>query len=543
MDRRTFIKRGLVSVAAAGAGYWAAGVIGDRTVPARPFTLPTPRAPTWSRLSRLVDGRRRGAYPVHSILLPSGDVLMIGGAADTFFEFLFDPSNSHSIITVESLPLPLKEPSDYLECAGHAYLADGRLLLAGGSRSKGGEKGLNYSLLFDPAGERWTRINHDMAGGARWYPAVTRLADSRLLITSGFFDFGENVNRSVEVFDPLAVDSKANPWTELISDGDNEWKIEPTGEDYTHVFLLRRPVRVQGHRREVALVGKTGVVHLLNYTDSFTDPNDRFAVRPNGRRPGPDLEMLADAASSVLLSDGRIMVVGGSSDTTVQQRADIYDPGEDTWESIDTGIGRRYPTAVLLPDDTVLVINGEEPRGSNGDPRAPQVINPSTGAVTIDRRWPDDDVRGYHNTALLLLDGRVLIGGGSGNEKTTPNNERTDVRYYSPRYLSTPSLRPQIIHAPREMFYGEPYAVRYANGPVHRATLIALGASTHSFDQNQRFIELFNGESAVDKLVLRGPADAFVAPPGDYMLFLGKRVAETSMPVEVPSVAHVVRVV
>ena len=84
--------------------------------------------------------------------------------------------------------------------------------------------------------------------------------------------------------------------------------------------------------------------------------------------------------------------------------------------------------------------------------------------------------------------------------------------------------------------------VEYSNGPVHRVTLVALGAMTHCFDQNQRFVELFDGESTEGELAVTGPADGFAAPPGDYLLFLLRRTGEGADALEVPSVARVVRV-
>ena len=116
---------------------------------------------------------------------------------------------------------------------------------------------------------------------------MTRLPDSRLLVTSGFFDFGEDVNRSVELFDPAAHDAGTSPRTELISDDANESQIEPTGEDYTQAFVLPAPVELDGHQRQVAMFGKTGVVHFLDYEGEFTDPNDCFATAPNSSRPAP----------------------------------------------------------------------------------------------------------------------------------------------------------------------------------------------------------------------------------------------------------------
>jgi hypothetical protein len=72
--------------------------------------------------------------------------------------------------------------------------------------------------------------------------------------------------------------------------------------------------------------------------------------------------------------------------------------------------------------------------------------------------------------------------------------------------------------------------------------MLALGAVTHFFDQNLRFAELFDGESGSGVLVINGPLNASVAPPGDYLLFALRRVRAAGEMMEVPSVARVVRV-
>ena len=171
LDRRGFLLGGAAFVAL-GGGLWAlyrqladADATGDGA--------PVPDVRTgdpqqgWSELTSLVDGKGRGAYAVHAILLASGEVLVIGGAATDFFEFLLDPTASGPKATVVPLKLPMEQRLDYLECAGHAYLVDGRLLIAGGSRTDGdeNEQGLAYAVLFDPADGSWTRMEEEMAGG------------------------------------------------------------------------------------------------------------------------------------------------------------------------------------------------------------------------------------------------------------------------------------------------------------------------------------------------------------------------------------------
>jgi hypothetical protein len=66
-------------------------------------------------------------------------------------------------------------------CAGHAFLPDGRLLVAGGHASD--FHGIPDANLFDPLSGAWTAAP-PMARG-RWYPTATTLADGRLLVLAG----------------------------------------------------------------------------------------------------------------------------------------------------------------------------------------------------------------------------------------------------------------------------------------------------------------------------------------------------------------------
>src|SRR5262249_14201812 len=113
-----------------------------------------------------------------------------------------------------------------------------------------------------------------------------------------------------------------------------------------------------------------------------------------------------------------------------------------TWRTKDTGIGRRNGASVLLPDGKVLLVNGWDEEGRlPGDRKRPQVLDPKTLAVDTFGAWHDDSrERGYHSFALLLKDGRVLIGGGiyprvDGVEIASIGCERTDVRIYEPANL------------------------------------------------------------------------------------------------------------
>jgi hypothetical protein len=149
--------------------------------------------------------------------------------------------------------------------------------------------------------------------------------------------------------------------------------------------------------------------------------------------------------------------------------------------------------------------------------------------------------RMYHSSALLVPDGRVLsMGGGHrGAVADQPVSE-----YFVPRYSAFPNApRPWIQWgdpgdvgptAKPLLAYGGVLEVDVIGPPPARFTVVRLGASTHGFDQDQRFLEL-SFDQANGGYAIQGPSDGAEAPPGHYMLFAVSAAGQ-------PSVGRYVRV-
>ncbi|CAN6320613.1 unnamed protein product [Urochloa humidicola] len=159
----------------------------------------------------------------------------------------------------------------------------------------------------------------------------------------------------------------------------------------------------------------------------------------------------------------------------------------------------------------------------------------------------------YHSSAVLLRDGRLLVGGSnphiyynfSGVEFPT----ELSLEAFSPEYLdaSNDMLRPRILDpsptgAAASVSYGATLALRFsvpasarrrrggaAGGGLGEVavTMVAPSFTTHSFAMNQRLLFLEVGKAAA----VRGrlgtynvsatmPATAVLAPPGYYMVFV-----------------------
>lgn len=500
------------------------------------------------------DGKPAGGWvvtPIHATLLTDGNLLISGwgrrdlnncgpgGRRKNSTSFVLNPNSlpSGGILQVQ----PIHEAqeattADVLYCAGHSPLADGRILHTGGARYQnlGGDKelevGLNYSRLFSPATSTFTRVAEPMLGGAdmtgmAWYPTNTRLPDGRVMVVGGFsrccdLKFS---NRTLQTFDPLAFDQGQNPWTLIASHGAVPAAVDPAIRDYIHSFLLMRPVVIDGLERQMAFMGASGKIIYAN-TDAATPEHLRFVAASNGQRA---FNTAGWDSTAALVASGEIMRAGGTDDNNTAQRIDLYQPATSKSRSIDTGIGRRNASSLLLPDGTLLLINGgTDDRHYAGDRRRPQLLNIETGSVTTLDPWSEDTLeRGYHNFAILLKDGRVLLGGGIAHSGDI-GCERSDVRIYSPPYLSK-GVRPAIRNAPaltQMIAGGTALTLSYSGETLKSAArggvvLMAVGSTTHSFDQNQRYVKLAYRQSG-KTLIITPPASTQLAPPGDYILYL-----------------------
>ncbi len=178
---------------------------------------------------------------------------------------------------------------------------------------------------------------------------------------------------------------------------------------------------------------------------------------------------------------------------------------------------RHWPTSTVLPDGDVLVTGGSRDNNGNGGyVTNAEIWNPDTGKwTTVD--VPYEHARLYHSTALLLPDGRIMIGGGGA---PGPRNY-TDVEYYSPSYLfdgDQPAERPVITEAPNKIGYNGTFDVS-TPGTVSRVTLVRNGSVTHGFNNDQNFQDLTFTQGS-GSITIDAPQDGTYAPPGAYMLFV-----------------------
>ncbi|MBW3605875.1 MAG: DUF1929 domain-containing protein [Actinobacteria bacterium] len=433
---------------------------------------------------------------LHAIVLPNGKVLTYGitdGRPSYGFNYdVWDPTRGLGAGSHTTLPVQTKTN---LFCSAQTVLSSGDVLITGGEENgaPGGafNDGVNDVNLFDPVGNSLTRLG-DAMSYARWYPTATTLPNGEVLVHGGRDETGSST-LVPEIY------SQVNGWRRLPGAasegvyGSGRWWyprswVAPDG----NVFIVTKDDRGMW---------------------SF-DPRGRGRATRLGTYPGPSTDNRTPAAmfdvGKILLTqrNGAASVVditGATPKVTRTQSLDSY---------------RAWSDATVLADGQVLVSGGAS-RNQQLEYATNQVEiwNPETG------RWRTgpaaSKARLYHSTSILLPDGSVLTAGGGPPGPVTNLN----AEIYYPPYLFAQDGSGQLAQRPRimsvgEVGYGTALPVRVADaGRVSKIAMIRTGSVTHSFDMDQRFMELDFTQSG-DQLTVRGPRNANVAPPGRYLLFV-----------------------
>jgi Domain of unknown function (DUF1929) len=138
----------------------------------------------------------------------------------------------------------------------------------------------------------------------------------------------------------------------------------------------------------------------------------------------------------------------------------------------------------------------------------------------------------YHSEALLLPDARVVVLGGGRFNNVNETTDQPSAEFFEPPYLFK-GPRPAIGSAPSTLSYGQNFVVQTPDAArIAKVSLIRYGAVTHAFNMGQHFVPL-SFSVGTGSLTITAPANAQLAPPGYYMLFL----VDTN---GIPSVAAIV---
>lgn len=403
---------------------------------------------------------------VHSQMLPTGKVMFY---SYTDGPFLWDPATAGIS--------PAAPAGFNLFCTGHSFLPDGRLFVAGGHIEN--NVGLPNSSIYNPFTNTWT--DEPLMNAGRWYPTNTTLPNGDVLVVSGDIDRTVWVNTLPQVFQ-LA----SGTWRDLTS-AQLALPLYPT------MFVAPN-----------GRVFNAGPQQTTRYLDTSGTGAWTFVADNNYG--------LRDYGPAVMYDVGKILIVGGGDPPTATAEVIDLQAATPRWRNVaPMSVARRQHNATLLPDGTVFVSGGSSgPGWDNAD--APvlgtELWNPANETWTP--LAPMTQYRGYHSTALLLPDGRVVSSGGD-------NHPSAEV--FSPPYLFK-GARPSITSAPSAWSYGQQLDIQTPDAAsITAVNLIRLSAVTHTFNQDQRIVRLpFTAGSGV--LHATAPSNRNLAPPGPYMLFV-----------------------
>ncbi len=527
-----------------------------------------------------------GILAVHAALLPTGThgrIVYFGGRVDDtrVYEYADPPSQAQVLSTVPPAPQPvdwqpvtdltsLHEPNAF--CSGHAFLADGRLLVAGGHLELYAPDGLQIEAppeddpvhphggmawggerrcsLFAPRAGVWrvaAPLRPDPAGndesGGRWYPTLVTLGAGDVIAVGGHPDRREEYpgpppgNRHSNNT-PERYNATADEWVLLASDPPTEDQVTAaTGEflyDYQRTHLLPdgrvffvNPVRGKNrvYRPNFATFSGGKVVDLV----SGGTPADAVYLDTGFAR-------YTSVLLPLLHQEGyrpRVLLFGGET----AFRIDL-DDASPQWQP--TG-GRDWSAAppvrsfvcpVILPTGRVFFSGGTRVDGSDAVRQQNAVREGEIYAPGIDweqgtyggapaESWETVEAaavhRHYHSTALLLPDGAVWTAGSNGPSEAGGSFERR-IEIYRPSYGSN---RPTITACPPSIGYGYSFEVETPQAQsISRVALIRCGSVTHGFNPDQRYVTVPFTVKDANTLEIETPTAQDVLPPGYYLLWI-----------------------
>lgn len=270
-------------------------------------------------------------------------------------------------------------------------------------------------------------------------------------------------------------------------------------------------------------------------------------LKPNENGEYTDAEFLTAGgvpSYALLTSPGGYFPIAQSRIDTIRTDGDEVD-----YESRLTGPLNRprwYGTNVLMPDGSVMVFSGGDRDGVvvpglEGPIKTAERFDPETSTWT--EMASGIRARTYHNTAVLLPDGRVMVAGHSPINTAylrfvdlqefglAPYDGRDpSFEIYTPPYAMR-NDRPEILSAPETLMPGDEFSIQVDQAAeIDKVLLIRRTVMTHAVDSDQRAIELPVQSRNGNNIRLKMPESASVTPAGAYMLFASKNTEEGRVP-------------
>jgi hypothetical protein len=508
---------------------------------------------------------------VHAALVPmgrQGEVVLFGGDEHWWEQQesagggkwkktrVYDVAE-HRILTGQ-----VQSPDSDVFCSHHAFTADGRLLIVGGTSEWPDDAdhhkhdlsflGHDRCWVYNSRARRWTEVSrlnrnpdqpHEPNTGGRWYPGCVTLGSGDVFTCFGHLRKGDVRHRNtLPEFYNLASNTWVNGQKPMAEPDEPTADVPIEPKSGTRYLMFARVFTLpDGHLFFATPMpaqftpGGDGT-----YFSTLYNPAKGEYVGHKIPEPAPGYRGWSRPAVMLPLlpSEGyraRVLFCGDLEPVKI-------DLGESTPEWVRTkprtgtvaGLTRKHSNAVNLPTGQVCLIGGVHLANPEQGVSKAEIYTPAidwnTGTYSLpDDRWETDEsnsaarTRNYHSTALLLPNGKVWVAGGNINEQSG-NPKDVGVRsieLYEPPYIAVPN-RISIQAAPPFTAYGSSFSIdvdRPATS-VQRVALIRSGSATHATNNDQRYVGVAIESRSGNTLTLSAPPNGNVAPPGYYMLWV-----------------------
>lgn len=389
-------------------------------------------------------------------------------------------------------------------CPGTSLDEFGRAIITGGSNSE-------KTSIYNPATDSWTGASNMQIH--RGYQTSTTLADGRIFTIGGSWSGGRG-GKDGEIYN-VTDDS----WTEL-----SGCKVKPMfTDDGAGVYRADNHAWLFGWKGNT--VFQAGPSKAMNW---YSMDGEGSVQGAGNRADDPDSmngnAVMYDAVKGKILSIGGAPHYSESDATNHAHVIALGDPGDIVKVTpVDSmAHARGFHNSVVLPDGKVLVVGGQSyavPFTDDTPAMIPELWDPATGSFSP--MSPINQPRTYHSVAALLPDGTVISGGGGLCGNCDVNH--MDVQIFRPPYLfkddGSLAVRPTITDGPEMIQAGDSITV-VTDVAVESFSMIRHSTVTHSANTDQRRIPLTPSKSTGNnRFALDIPGDSGIVLPGYWMLF------------------------